>query len=442
MRVLVIGSGGREHALCLCLSLSNHVEEVYCCPGNPGISQIAICNQIAANDFKKLADYVVEQRIDLTVVGPDDPLADGIVDYFEERNLRIFGPSKDAARLEWSKYFAKEFMLRRGIPTARYAAFDRREHAIAYAHSRTLPIVIKADGLARGKGVAVVNSYEGAVGAVNACFDGKFGEAGKLVIIEDFLPGKEASIFAICDGENYALLPTAQDYKRLLEGNKGPNTGGMGARSPNPLVDTEVLQKIEKQIIQPTLLGMKEEGRPYKGFLYVGVMLDESKQPYVVEFNSRLGDPETQVILPLLDCDLFEVLWQATEGNLGYFKGVLPSAESSGSGAAVCVVMASQGYPEKIASGMPIRFKVGFSLGAHSQLLDQTGDIDVNNAKILLFQAGTKLDSNRNLITAGGRVLCVTSLAATEHEAVKAAYIAVEKIDFAGKQYRADIGQG
>ncbi len=439
MRVLVIGGGGREHALALCLSLSNHVEEVFCCPGNPGISQIAQCSPIPVNDFKKLADFAIQHRIDLTVVGPDDPLADGIVDYFEEKNLRIFGPRKDAAKLEWSKYFAKEFMLRRGIPTARYAAFDQREHAIAYCHSRKLPLVIKADGLARGKGVAVVNSYDGAVGAINACFDGKFGDAGKLVIIEDFLPGQEASIFAICDGENYALLPTAQDYKRLLDGNKGPNTGGMGARSPNPLISDEVLERVEKQIIQPTLLGMKEEGRPYKGFLYVGVMLDASNQPYVVEFNSRLGDPETQVILPLLECDLFEVLWQASEGNLGYFKGILPSAEKSKTGAAVCVVLTSQGYPEKVASGMPIRFKVGFSLGANSQLVDQSGDIDHSQAKVLLFQAGTKLDNNRNLVTAGGRVLCVTALGSTEHEARKAAYAAVEKIDFAGKQNRADI---
>jgi phosphoribosylamine--glycine ligase len=439
MRVLIIGGGGREHALALSLFLSSHVEEVFCCPGNPGISQLAQCAPIEVTDFKKLADYATEQRIDLTIVGPDDPLSEGIVDYFEERNLRIFGPKKDAAKLEWSKYFAKEFMLRRGIPTARYAAFDRREHAMAYAQSRKLPIVIKADGLARGKGVAVVNTYDGAVGAINSCFDGKYGDAGKLIIIEDFLPGQEASIFAICDGENYALLPSAQDYKRLLDGNKGPNTGGMGARSPNPLIDQETLLKIEKRIIQPTLLGMKEEGRPYKGFLYVGVMLDENKDPHVVEFNSRLGDPETQVVLPLLECDLFEVLWQATEGNLGYFKGTLPSAEVSQSGAAVCVVMVSQGYPDKVASGMPIRFRVGLTLGSESQLIDQTGDINHDEAKVLLFQAGTKLDSGRNLITNGGRVLCVTALAATEELARKAAYAAVDKIDFAGKQNRSDI---
>lgn len=441
MRVLVIGSGGREHALSLSLSLSQHVEEIFCCPGNPGISQIAQCVPIPIDNFEKLAEFVVSQKIDLTVVGPDDPLADGIVDYFEDKGLRIFGPKKDAAKLEWSKYFAKEFMLRRGIPTARYAAFDRREHAIAYAYSRKLPLVIKADGLARGKGVAVVNTFDGAVGAINACFDGKYGEAGRLVIVEDFLPGLEASVFAICDGENYALLPTAQDYKRLLDDNKGPNTGGMGARSPNPLVTSEVMKKIEERIIQPTLIGMKEEGKAYKGFLYVGVMLDENNDPYVVEFNSRLGDPETQVVLPLLECDLFEVIWQATEGNLDQFKGTLPSAETSGSGAAVCVVMASQGYPEKIATGMPIRFKIGFSLGSQSQLFDQTGDIDHERARIMLFHAGTKLDNQRNLITGGGRVLCVTALAETLEDARKFAYKAVAKIDFAGKQFRSDVAE-
>lgn len=440
MKVLVIGSGGREHALALSLSLSEHVEEVFCCPGNPGISQIAHCAAIEVTEFEKLAEFVINQKIDLTIVGPDDPLSMGIVDYFQEKKLRIFGPTRDAAKLEWSKYFAKEFMLRRGIPTAKYACFDRREHAIAYAYSRKLPLVIKADGLAKGKGVAVVNSHDGAVGAINACFDGKFGDAGKLVIIEDFLPGLEASIFAICDGENYALLPTAQDYKRLLDDGKGPNTGGMGARSPNPLVDDVLLQKIEKQIIQPTLQGMKEEGKPFKGFLYVGVMIDEKRDPWVVEFNCRMGDPETQVVLPLLECDLFEVIWQASEGNLGAFKGVLPSAETSKNGAAVCVILASQGYPEKIASGMPIRFKVGFYLGAQSQLLDQSGELDPNEAKVLLFHAGTKLDNQRNLITSGGRVLGVTALASTPEEAHKAVYKAVNKIDFAGKQNRSDIG--
>jgi len=440
MKVLVIGGGGREHALVLSLSLSEHVDEIFCCPGNPGISQIAHCAAIQVDEFEKLAEFATNQKIDLTVVGPDDPLSMGIVDYFQERGLRIFGPTRDASKLEWSKYFAKEFMLRRGIPTAKYAAFDKREHAIAYAYSRKLPLVIKADGLARGKGVAVVNSHDGAIGAINACFDGKFGDAGKLVIIEDFLPGTEASIFAICDGENYALLPTAQDYKRLLDDNKGPNTGGMGARSPNPLVDAELMKKVEERIIKPTLLGMKEEGKPYKGFLYVGIMIDSKRDPYVVEFNSRMGDPETQVVLPLLECDLFEVLWQAAEGNLGFFKGVLPSAEVSGDGAAVCVILASQGYPEKIATGMPIRFKVGLYLGQQSQLIDQSGDLNPNDAKVLLFHAGTKLDQQRNLITAGGRVLCVTALAATQEEAHKAAYKAVSKIDFAGKQNRNDIG--
>jgi phosphoribosylamine---glycine ligase len=441
MRVLIIGSGGREHALALSISLSEHVEQVFCCPGNPGISQIAQCSPIEVNDFSGLADFARQNKIDLTIIGPDEPLANGIVDYFTKRGLKIFGPTKDAAKLEWSKYFAKEFMLRRAIPSAKYAAFDRSEHAIAYSYSRKLPIVIKADGLAKGKGVTVANTYDSAIRAINDCFDGKFGEAGKLVIVEDFLTGFEASVFAICDGENYALLPTAKDYKRLLDNDKGPNTGGMGAVSPNPLMTPEILKKVEEQILKPTLKGMKEEGKPYKGFLYLGLMINEKEEPFVIEFNSRLGDPETQVVLPLLECDLFEVIWQASEGDLGYFKGILPSAETSGLGAAICVIMSSEGYPEKVADGMPIRFKVGLALGENSQLLDSSGDIDHEEAKVILFQAGTKLDKNRNLITAGGRVLSVTALAGNLKTAIQSAYKAVNKIDFAGKQNRTDIGK-
>lgn len=441
MRILVIGDGGREHALVLSLSLSSHIKEIFCCPGNPGISQIAQCAPIHTGDFAKLADFAINNQIDLTVLGTEEPLADGIVDFFEDRNIKVFGPRKASAKLEWSKYFAKEFMLRRGIPTARYAAFDAREHAIAYAYSRKMPIVIKADGLAKGQGVAVVHSHEGAIGAINACFDGKFGEAGKLVIIEDFLPGREASVFAICDGENYALLPAAQDYKRLLDGNKGPNTGSMGSRAPHPLIDANVLGKIEERIIKPTLKGMKEEGKPYKGFLYLGLMIDYDKNPYVIEFNCRLGDPQAQVILPLLECDLLEVLLKATEGDLGHYKGRLKSADLEGRGASVCVVIASQGYPEKIATGMPIRFRVGCSIGNYGQLVDHTGDISSEKSRIILFHSGTKIDNNRNLITAGGRVLSVTALAGNEYEARRAAYLAVDKIDFAGKQYRSDIAK-
>ncbi|MDX1918358.1 MAG: phosphoribosylamine--glycine ligase [Candidatus Caenarcaniphilales bacterium] len=439
MKVLVVGSGGREHALCLSLSLSDHVSEVFCCPGNPGIAQIAHCLSIQVDQFDQIVDAVNLHKVGLVVIGPDDPLAAGIVDYLEERSIRVFGPKRDAAKLEWSKYFAKEFMLRRGIPTARYAAFDRREYAIAYAYSRRLPVVIKADGLARGKGVAVVHSYEAAIGAINACFDGKYGQAGSLVLIEDFLPGREASVFAICDGEDYAILPTAQDYKRLLDGNRGPNTGGMGAISPHPLIDDETIRKVETRILQPTLAGMKEEGRSYRGFLYIGLMLDEQKNPYVIEFNCRLGDPETQVILPLLECDLFETLNQACAGKLN-FRGILPSAETSGAGAAICVTLASQGYPDKIATGMPVRFKVGFTLASHSQLIDQTNEIDPEGAKILLFHASTSLDSQRNLVTSGGRVLGVTALSDNLFNARKAVYQAVSKIDFAGKQNRNDIG--
>ncbi len=420
--------------------LSPHVEEVFCTPGNPGISQIAQCIPGSVEDFPRIAEIVQAQKIDLVIIGPDDPLAGGIVDFLESKGIKVFGPRRDAAKLEWSKYFAKEFMLRRGIPTARYAAFDERAYALAYAQSRRLPIVIKADGLAKGKGVTVANTREAVVAAINNCFDGKYGEAGRMVVIEDALIGYEASIFAICDGENYALLPTAQDYKRLLDGDKGPNTGGMGAIAPHPQITPEILQKIDRRIIKPTIQGMKEEGRPYKGFLYVGVMIDAQGDPWVIEFNSRLGDPETQVVLPLLECDLFEVIWKATQGNLGSFRGMLPSAETSRNAASVCLILASQGYPEKFATGLPIRFRVGFSLGPHCQLIDKSGDVPNSLVRLMLFHSGTRLDPERNLITAGGRVVGVTALAGNLFMALKGAYTAVEKIDYPGKYFRTDIG--
>jgi phosphoribosylamine--glycine ligase len=301
MKVLVVGGGGREHAICWKLKQSSHVTELFCTPGNAGIAEIATCVPIKPTEIQKLADFVIVQNIDLTVVGMDDPLALGIVDYFQSKNLRIFGPTKNAAKLEWSKYFAKEFMLRHSIPTASYASFDNRDFALAYASSKEPPIVIKADGLALGKGVTIAKTVEEAKIAIHNCFDGKHGDAGKRVVIEEFMKGQELSIFAVCDGENAALLASAQDYKKLSDGDEGPNTGGMGAYSPVPFATPELLQKIREQVIGPTLKGMKEEGNPFKGVLYSGLMIGEDGNPRVVEYNCRLGDPEAQVVLPLLD---------------------------------------------------------------------------------------------------------------------------------------------
>lgn len=436
MKVLVIGSGGREHAICWKLNQSAHVTQIFCTPGNGGIAEIATCVPIQSTDIERLAEFAIVQKIDLTIVGMDDPLSKGIVDYFKQKGLRIFGPTKNASKLEWSKYFAKEFMLRHNIPTASYASFEDRNFALAYAKSKEPPIVVKADGLALGKGVTVANSYEEARVAIHDCFDGKFGESGNRVLIEDYMKGQEVSIFAICDGENATLLVSAQDYKRLLDGDKGPNTGGMGAYAPVPFVTMELLGRIKESIIEPTLKGMKNEGNPYQGILYCGLMMDENGNPHVVEFNSRLGDPEAQVVIPLLDEDFFEICWSVTEGDLGQFKEGFHRLD----GSALCVVIASQGYPYSYKKGIPIDFSrlnepVEVVSGKNPRKLES-----ILKAKGIIFHAGTARDSEGKLVSSGGRVLGVTGLADSLLDAQVLAYKLCERIDFEGKYYRKDIG--
>lgn len=436
MKVLVIGAGGREHAICWKLKQSPHVTEIFCTPGNAGIAEIATCVSIEPNDIKRLADLAIVQKIDLTVVGMDNPLANGIVDHFKERRLRIFGPTRNASKLEWSKYFAKEFMLRYKIPTATYASFDNRNFALAYAKSKEPPIVVKADGLALGKGVTVAHSYEEAKVAIQDCFDGKFGESGKRVLIEDFMKGQEVSIFAVCDGKNASLLVPAQDYKKLNTGDTGPNTGGMGAYAPVPFVTNELLGKIKERIIEPTLEGMKIEGNPYQGILYCGLMVDETGEPKVVEFNARFGDPEAQVVLPLLDEDLFEICWSVTEGDLGKFKEGFHRLD----GAALCVVIAKEGYPGSYQKGTPIDFT---RLNERVEVVSGNNPRDLESllkAKGIIFHAGTARDSAGRLVSNGGRVLGVTALADSLIDAQVLAYKLCERIEFEGKYYRKDIG--
>ncbi len=436
MKVLVIGGGGREHAICWKLHQSSHVTQIFCAPGNAGIAEVATCVAIPPSDIQRLAELAIVQKIDLTIASMDESLAKGIVDHFKKKGLRIFGPTQNAAKLEWSKYFAKEFMLRHNIPTAPYACFEQRDFALAYAKSQKTPIVVKADGLALGKGVTVAKSFEEAKIAIHNCFDGKFGEAGQKVVIEEFMSGQEVSIFAITDGKDAVTLASAQDYKRLYDSDLGPNTGGMGAYAPVPFMTPELIGQVKEEIIMPTIKGMEKEGSPYQGVLYCGLMIGEEGELKVVEFNSRLGDPEAQVVLPLLDEDLFEICWAVTEGNLGKYKEGFHRL----GGAALCVVIASGGYPANYQKGIPVEFSklnepVEIVSGKNPQTLEA-----ILRAKGIIFHAGTARDTDGKLVSNGGRVLGVTALADSLLDAQVLAYKLCERIDFEGKYYRKDIG--
>jgi phosphoribosylamine--glycine ligase len=423
MRILVIGSGGREHALVWKISQSRHVTKLFCAPGNPGIQSLAECVPLKPTDLAGMLAFAERERIDLTVVGPEQPLADGIVDLFASRNLPIFGPSKRAAELEWSKAFAKEFMRRHGVPTAEHRSFskDESDAAFEYVATCSLPVVLKADGLAAGKGVVICESREEAVNELKKMMVGEvFGSAGDTVVIEEFLEGEEASVFAVCDGIDYITLAPAQDHKRALDEDRGKNTGGMGAYAPAPVITDEVLLSVKKGIIEPTLGGMMAEGRPFRGCLYCGLMITPDG-PKVVEYNCRFGDPETQVVLPLYDGDVVELLSAACSGSLSSF-----ASSPSNSGGAVCVVLASKGYPEEYEVGKPI---VGL------EHLAQTTDV-------LVFHAGTKWSDNR-IVTAGGRVLGITAWEKTASLllAIEKAYRAVQSVSFEGMHFRTDIGK-
>ncbi|MFA6469816.1 MAG: phosphoribosylamine--glycine ligase [Bacteroidota bacterium] len=418
MNVLVIGSGGREHAIVWKLKQSPKVTKIYCAPGNAGIAEIAECVPIKAEDIYGMAQFAQTNSIDLTVVGSEAPLVKGIVDLFEERGLKIFGPSKAAAQVEGSKMFLKHFLRRNHIPTAHYATFNNTqlENAQQYVKNSKPPYVIKTDGLAAGKGVAICPTAEDAINVLKEYFQEKvFGDAGDNIVIEEFMEGEEASVFAMCDGEQYVLLASAQDHKRIGDGDTGKNTGGMGAYAPASVVTKEILTCVENEIIKPTLAGMKAEGYPYKGCLYVGLMIT-SDGPKVVEFNCRLGDPETQAVMPLIESDPFDLFYACAAGTVSSYPMKLKDSS------AVCIVLASKGYPDAYVTGKAV------------------SGLDDASVDAVVFHAGTK-SVNGTTVTAGGRVFGVTSLGNGLKETIDQTYAAVKKISFEGMYYRNDIGK-
>lgn len=412
MKILMVGSGGREHALVWKLAQSKNAQKIYCAPGNGGISQQAECVDIKAEDIKGLLNFAINNKIDLTIVGPEMPLAMGIVDEFQRHGLRIFGPSKYAAQLEGSKVFAKQLMQAHKIPTAKGEIFGNLKDAVSYIKRGNAPFVVKADGLAAGKGVIICHDKKEALNAVEMIMDKKvFGDSGNKIIIEECLVGEEVSILAFSDGKNILPLVPAQDHKRIYDDDKGPNTGGMGAYSPVPLINDKLNLRIDKEILEPTIKAMAAEGNPYTGILYAGLMITKDG-PKVLEFNVRFGDPETQAVLPRMESDLLNPMLCAINGDL---SGCRISWIDS---PCVCVVIASGGYPDKYEKGYPI------------EGLDTVKDA-------IVFHAGTKYEKGK-FITNGGRVLGVTALG---DDAINKCYNAISKIKFKDMHYRKDIGK-
>ena len=418
MKVLVIGGGGREHAICWKLSKSPKVDELYCAPGNAGIAEVAKCVDIGVMDFEKMADFAKKEAFDLVVVGPDDPLAGGIVDVLEEKGLRVFGPRKNAAILEGSKAFSKDLMKKYGIPTAAYETFDTPEAALKYLETAPVPIVLKADGLALGKGVLICNTREEAKeGVKTLMLDKQFGHAGDRIVVEQFMTGREVSVLSFVDGKTIKIMTSAQDHKRAKDGDQGLNTGGMGTFSPSPFYTPEVDEFCKKHIYQATVDAMKAEGREFKGIIFFGLMLT-ADGPKVLEYNARFGDPETQVVLPRMKNDIVDVFEACVDGTLDQID--LQFEDN----AAVCVVLASDGYPEHYEKGKKITGLENFK--------DKDG--------YYVFHAGSKFDAEGNILTNGGRVLGVTATGKDLKEARANAYKATEWIHFENKYMRHDIG--
>ena len=418
MKVLVIGGGGREHAICWKLSKSPKVDELYCAPGNAGIAEVAKCVDIGVMDFEKMADFAKKEAFDLIVVGPDDPLAGGIVDVLEEKGLRVFGPRKNAAILEGSKAFSKDLMKKYGIPTAAYENFDTPEAALKYLETAPVPIVLKADGLALGKGVLICNTREEAKeGVKTLMLDKQFGHAGDRIVVEQFMTGREVSVLSFVDGKTIKIMTSAQDHKRAKDGDQGLNTGGMGTFSPSPFYTPEVDEFCKKHIYQATVDAMKAEGREFKGIIFFGLMLT-ADGPKVLEYNARFGDPETQVVLPRMKNDIVDVFEACVDGTLDQID--LQFEDN----AAVCVVLASDGYPEHYEKGKKITGLENFK--------DKDG--------YYVFHAGSKFDAEGNILTNGGRVLGVTATGKDLKEARANAYKATEWIHFENKYMRHDIG--
>lgn len=414
MKVLVVGSGGREHAIVWALSKSPRVTELFCAPGNAGIAQLATCVPVKATDVDAMVAWAKENSMDFVMVAPDDPLALGMVDALEAAGIPAFGPRKNAAVIEASKAFSKELMRKYNIPTAQYATFTDMDAAIAYIHEQGAPIVVKADGLALGKGVTVAATEDEAVEAVREMMaDNKFGASGSTVVIEECMTGPEVTVLCFADGEHIAPMPSSQDHKRAFDGNKGPNTGGMGAISPTPYYTEEIAQRCVKEIFEPTMAAMKAEGRPFQGVIYFGLMLTPDG-PKVVEYNARFGDPECQALLMRLDTDLMDILEACVNGTLDKLN-IRWKNEAS-----CCLVLASGGYPVAYEKGKKI-----------------TGLDEVQNA--VVFHAGTAAQEGQ-IVTNGGRVLGVTALGKTLEEAIQNAYTAAKPIYFDGMHFRTDIG--
>ncbi len=418
MKVLIVGSGGREHAIAWKVAKSSKVDKIYCAPGNAGIAEIAECADIGAMEFDKLVAFAKEKAIDLTIIGMDDPLVGGVVDEFEKAGLRVFGPRKNAAILEGSKAFSKDLMKKYNIPTAAYETFDSAEKAMQYLETSKYPIVLKADGLALGKGVLICNTKEEAMDGVKTLMlDKQFGQAGNTIVVEEFMTGREVSVLSFVDGNTIKIMTSAQDHKRAKDGDKGLNTGGMGTFSPSPFYTKEVDEFCKKYIYQPSVDAMKAEGREFKGIIFFGLMLTEDG-PKVLEYNARFGDPETQVVLPRMKNDIIDVFEACIDGTLD--KIDLQFEDN----AAVCVVLASDGYP--------VSYEKGFEIKG----LDNFKDKD----SYFVFHAGTKL-SDGKIVTNGGRVLGVTATGRDLKEARANAYEATKWIDFDNKYMRNDIGK-
>ena len=418
MKVLVVGGGGREHALCWKISQSPLVEKTYCAPGNAGISRHARCLDIGVGDFSSLAQFVKKESVDLTVVGPEQPLCEGITDLFEREGLLIFGPSKAAAELEGSKIFSKNLMKKHGIPTGKYFVFTDIDQALAKAGETEPPFVVKADGLAAGKGVIICRSRDEGEDAVRSMMErGAFGEAGAKVVIEEFLTGEEASFFVFTDGENVLPLEPSQDHKPIFDGDRGPNTGGMGAYAPAPVVTDGLRRRIIDEVMIPTVRAMKSEGRTYRGILYAGLMIKENDLK-VLEFNCRFGDPEAQPLLMKMESDIVPILYSVARGKMN------TDPIEWKDGFCVCVVMASKGYPGSYDKGVELKKLENFE----------------DTRETVIFHAGTAFSGDR-LVTSGGRVLGVTSLGGTIEESIRSAYEAVDSISDENLVYRTDIGK-
>lgn len=419
MKVLIVGGGGREHAIAWKVAQSKRVDKIYCAPGNAGIAKVAECVEIGPMEFQKLADFAQERQIDLTVVGMDDPLVGGIVDVFEQRGLRVFGPRKNAAILEGSKAFSKDLMKKYNIPTAGYETFDDPEKALEYLKTVDLPIVLKADGLALGKGVLICNTLKEAEhGVREIMMDKKFGSAGNQMVIEEFMTGREVSVLSFVDGNTIKIMTSAQDHKRAQDGDQGLNTGGMGTFSPSPFYTKEVDEFCQKYVYQASVDAMKAEGRTFKGIIFFGLMLTE-KGPKVLEYNARFGDPETQVVLPRMKNDIVDVFEACIDGTLNQIE--LEFEDN----AAVCVVLASDGYP--------VQYEKGFKITGLERFNEKND--------YFVFHAGSKFDADGCAVTNGGRVLGVTATGSDLKEARAKAYEAAEWVQFDNKYMRHDIGK-